>query len=110
MNQSNNNELIYFVANRIRKIRKERKISQESLSIAAGLDSKYINKLENFHFSCTIETLEKILHVLDISYSEFFQFDIHTNNTKIQELLVSINELPKDEQSSKIDSIIKLLE
>lgn len=105
-NSINEDSLVYFVANRIKTLRKSQKLSQEALSLKAGLDPKYINKLENFRFSCKLETLERILNVLGLSYSEFFQFDMRTDDKVVQQLLFAISKLPEDARTSKIDAII----
>ena len=108
-NSINGDSLVFFVDNRIKTLRKSQKLSQEALSLKAGLDPKYINKLENFRFSCKLETLERILNVLGLSYSEFFQFDLQTRDKEIQKLLLLISKLPENDQVSKIDAIITLL-
>lgn len=105
----NESSLVYFVANRIRILRKSQKLSQEALSLKAGLDPKYINKLENFRFSCKLETLDRILNVLGLTYSDFFQFDINISDNEVQKLLLAISKLPEEVRESKIDAIIVLL-
>ncbi|MGV3011064.1 helix-turn-helix domain-containing protein [Streptococcus thoraltensis] len=99
-----------FVADRVKVIRKEKRISQEALSEMAGLDVKYINKLENYRMSPRFETLESILKCLDMTYSEFFNFNIQTNKNDVEILINRLAHLPQDKQSKKIKAIIELLE
>lgn len=106
----NNESLAIFVADRIKKLRKEKGLTQEALSEAAQLDIKYVNKLENYRHSARLETLEQLLTALDVTYSEFFNFDIKANNNTVQNLIKAIAKLPKNKQEKKLQAIIDLLE
>ena len=48
---STNRELTNFIINRIKELRVQSDLTQEQLSLSAGLDPKYINKLENGRFN-----------------------------------------------------------
>ncbi|GCF92152.1 hypothetical protein NRIC_00430 [Enterococcus florum] len=64
-----------LIVQRIKFFRTKQKISQDTLSKRAGLELKYINKIENKKIGITIATLENIIiKGLNISYSEFFDF------------------------------------
>ncbi|MFC3928427.1 helix-turn-helix domain-containing protein [Streptococcus caprae] len=106
----NNNNLSRFVADRVKELRKHKGLTQEALSHASGLDVKYVNKLENYRHTARLETLELLLESLDLTYSEFFNFDIQADTALIEELLVAIARLPKDKQEKKIKAFISLLE
>lgn len=105
----NTTNLAYFIANRIKYLRKQKKLSQEQLSLNSDLDIKYINKLENYRFNTKIDTLEKILDSLDISYQEFFQFNDISHNPMADELLSRLSHLPISEQKAKIKAILELI-
>lgn len=107
MKKSNN--LTYFVANRIKQLRKQKGLTQEQLSLESDLDIKYINKLENYRFSPKIETLEKIMDTLDINYSDFFEFENLTDFTLVDELLNNLSTLSQEERQQKLLAIIQLL-
>ncbi len=62
------------VGNRIKELRNERGISQESLAHIAGLDRTYITSVERGKRNISIVNLEKIASALNISLSEFFKF------------------------------------
>lgn len=104
-----NEALEIFIITRIKQLRKLNGLSQENLSIAADLDIKYISKLENLYYSPKFDTLEKIINALNISYSEFFQFDIQANQSILEELLLILSSLPPEEQEIKIKAITQLL-
>ena len=61
------------VGNRIRQLRKELLLSQESLAFKAGLDRTYISSVENGKRNLSIMSLEKIIVALDCSVAEFFE-------------------------------------
>jgi DNA-binding XRE family transcriptional regulator len=48
-------------------------LSQEKLADLAGVDRKTINRIENGHFSPSIDTIYRIFTVLNISSSKVFQ-------------------------------------
>lgn len=106
----NKYNLSRFVADRIRQLRKEQHLTQEALSDASQLDIKYVNKLENYRHSARLETLEQLLNALGITYSNFFKFDIQADTALVEQLLILISKLPKDQQEKKIKALIHLLE
>lgn len=61
------------VIKKIKQFRIEKGLSQERLSELAGLDPKYINKLENGRFNLTLPTLERIISALDIETIDLFE-------------------------------------
>ncbi|WEG73499.1 helix-turn-helix domain-containing protein [Vagococcus intermedius] len=64
---------------RIKQLRKRYGISQEKLSLLASLDARYVNKLENGKFNLSVPTLDRIIKAFDMSYNEFFEFDVKEN-------------------------------
>ena len=56
----------------LRKIRKERRISQENLALDAGLSRAYVGKLEASMVNASVITLSKICRVLGVKISELF--------------------------------------
>ncbi|MBG9367671.1 MULTISPECIES: helix-turn-helix transcriptional regulator [unclassified Streptococcus] len=106
---NNKKTLSQFVADRIKVLRKERGLTQEKLSESSQLDVKYVNKLENYRHSARLETLEQLLDALNVTYSEFFEFNIHAQTPELEALLEVISELPVDEQQRKINAVIELL-
>lgn len=95
--------LQYFIANRIKSLRLERRLSQEKLSELAGLGTKYIFNVENRNYNIRIQTLEKIISALEITPEEFFEFDYPPENTPILNLITEMNNLPKEKQAEIIN-------
>lgn len=62
-----------IIGERIREFRKKRKLSQEKLALKADLDRTYIASVENGKRNISINSLEKIIMALEISFEEFFR-------------------------------------
>lgn len=105
-----NESLAVFVADRVKELRKEKGLTQEALSEASQLDIKYVNKLENYRHSARLETLAQLLEALDVTYSEFFNFDIQASSDTLQHLIRTVAKLPKNRQEKKLQALIDLLE
>ena len=53
-----------------RKLRQHRSLSQEALSLAAGLERGYVGRLERSEYSTSLATLQKLALALDVDPSE----------------------------------------
>ena len=60
------------VADQLRKHRIKADQSQEELANLAGIDRKTINRIENGHFSPTLDTITRLCIVLKITPSTLF--------------------------------------
>ena len=80
---------------RLKEYRENRKLTQDKLAEMVGIDPKHLSRIENGRNYPSLETLEKILDSLDVSYEEIFNF----------QLLVS-----KDELIKKINSRLEVLD
>ncbi len=58
------------IAEKIRKIRKERNISQEELAFKAGLNRAYVGYIERGERKPSIDTLAKLAKSLQIKLSD----------------------------------------
>jgi len=58
---------------RIRRIRKERKLTQEQLAELAKVDAKSIIEIENGKRNPTFRTLNKITHALKVPIKELLE-------------------------------------
>lgn len=98
--------------NRIRQLRTQKGLSQESLAFSAGISTVYLGQLERGLKSPTVETINKLCHALELSISEFFLFDSAENNEKYNlayaTIAASLKELPPD-SALKLSLIIKEL-
>ena len=63
------------IALNIRRIRKDRGITQEALAHEAGLNRAYIGYIERGERKPSVETLEKIAKALNVRIFELFIFN-----------------------------------
>lgn len=61
------------VADRLMALREERGLSQARLAELAGVDRKTINRIENGHFSPSLDTLTRLSVVLKCRLSELVE-------------------------------------
>ncbi len=61
------------LAKHIKRIRKEKKITQEQLAFDAGLNSAYVGHLERGIYSPTLYVIWKISQALKINLTEFLK-------------------------------------
>ncbi len=64
---------IGLIGERIKEIRRAKKISQEKLAEMISMNHRTINRIENCHTMPTLETLDKIANALNVNLSDFFQ-------------------------------------
>ncbi|WP_276359409.1 helix-turn-helix transcriptional regulator [Daejeonella sp. H1SJ63] len=60
------------VGHRIKQVRAELGLTQEALANKADLDRTYVTDVENGRRNISIVNLEKLIHALNISISDFF--------------------------------------
>jgi transcriptional regulator with XRE-family HTH domain len=57
---------------RIKELRKQLELSQESLAYKSEVDRTYMTDVENGRRNVSLEILEKIIKALEVSFTEFF--------------------------------------
>ncbi|MNC27549.1 HTH-type transcriptional regulator SinR [compost metagenome] len=67
-------ELVKKIGERIRRLRKEKNLSQEQLAERSGLHTNYVGQVERGEKNLTLETLEKVVGGLGISLEELFRY------------------------------------
>ena len=60
------------IASRIKALRQEKKLTQEELAWKSDLDRTFMNHVENGRRNISLNSLEKILIGLEISFKDFF--------------------------------------
>ena len=55
---------------RLRAVRKEKGLSQETLALEAGLDRSYVGGVERGERNISLENIEKLARALGVSVSE----------------------------------------
>jgi transcriptional regulator with XRE-family HTH domain len=60
------------IGHRIKELRKELELSQESLAYKAEVDRTYVTDVENGRRNVSVEILERLIKALGVSIAEFF--------------------------------------
>ncbi len=60
------------VGQRIKELRKQLDLSQETLANKAEVDRTYMTDVENGRRNISIKILEKVIVALEVSFTEFF--------------------------------------
>jgi transcriptional regulator with XRE-family HTH domain len=66
-------DLRQLFATNLRRIRHDRKISQEQLAHDAGVDRAYLSRVERAVTYVGLEIIEKVAAVLEVDPAEFFR-------------------------------------
>ncbi len=66
------NNIKQILGKRVKELRDNLKLSQEALADKAELDRTFINHVENGRRNISIDNIQKIVHALEISISDFF--------------------------------------
>lgn len=68
-------EILYKFAEKLKKLRKERGLSQEALALSCEIDRTYIGRIENMKRNPSLEILNKIAKGLGVKLSELLDFE-----------------------------------
>mgnify|MGYP000059487031 CR=1 FL=1 len=82
-------------ATNLKNIRKSRRLTQEQLAEAVGVDFRYISYIENAKSFPSCDLIERLAGALNTDYSELFCFD---------------NEVSREELENNVINIIRILE
>ncbi|HBV17044.1 helix-turn-helix domain-containing protein [Chryseobacterium carnipullorum] len=67
------------IGDRIKEVRVEKKLSQETVALNSGIERSFMTHIENGRRNVSVETLEKVLTGLEISFSDFFNSNFFKN-------------------------------
>ena len=90
-----------LVGFRIRKLRKERNLTQSELASRVGIQQSDLCRMETGEYKVSLETLFKILSVFEMNISEFFQEQMpsarRTVENEIVDLLRQLDDRDREE-------------
>ena len=66
-------EILINFGKRVRKFRKEKRLSQEQLAFKADLHRTYIGMIERAEKNITLINIEKIANALEVEISQLFE-------------------------------------
>ena len=69
-------EILIKFGKRVRKVRKEKGLSQEELSFKANLHRTYIGMIERAERNITLANIEKIANALEVKINHLFDNEI----------------------------------
>ncbi|MEM7505565.1 MAG: helix-turn-helix transcriptional regulator [Pseudomonadota bacterium] len=91
---------------RIREIRKNQNMNQETLAAKIGMSQSNISEIENGIHNPTLQTLARIAHALNCELSELFSESPREQNT--QRIIEALSVLD-DEEREKIAAIAEMI-
>src|SRR5690625_778808 len=98
------------VGNRIKSLRNEKGISARLLASKTDLDHSQISKIENGTSKPSLDALQRICDVLDISISDFFAVSTHADHSEnIIPELEQLMETTKSLSTSQMELLNKFL-
>jgi len=74
----------HLVGFRIRKLRKERNLTQAALASQVGIQQSDLCRMETGEYRVSLETLFKILGVFEMNIAEFFQEPVPARPTSLE--------------------------
>ena len=83
-----------FLNNNVKHLRTEKKISQQTLADAIGVDRSTISRIENGEIETTIENAIKIANKLNVSLNDLVSKDLRFDNAELIDVTSNIIKIP----------------
>jgi len=103
-----------LVGEEIRAYRLERGLSQEQLAFKSDLNATFVGQVERGIKKPTIDTLEKIVNALDITFEALFSFEDnvikHRDLTIIDKIVFELNGRTLEEQIAVYSFVKQILQ
>ncbi|MFQ5962656.1 MAG: helix-turn-helix domain-containing protein [Candidatus Scalinduaceae bacterium] len=96
-----------LLGERIKELRKIRRLTQDQLSQKIDIDPKHLSRIEVGRSFPSLDTLEKLANVLQVELSVFFEFSHKAKSSR--ELKKIISELLKGADEDKLRLVVKVL-
>jgi len=89
------NEILFkkLFGERIKNIRKSRKMTQEKLAESIGIEPAHLCKMENGTHFPSLKTLLKLVNVLELEIKDFFTFSSDIKNQTFENLILDLKNL-----------------
>jgi transcriptional regulator with XRE-family HTH domain len=94
------------VGNRIRQYRKRAELSQERLALNAGLTVSFLGDIERGIKKPSVESLEKLLGAMNISFLEFFDYEYEIKPLRDCSALEKLTLILKDKPNDEVELIL----
>jgi transcriptional regulator with XRE-family HTH domain len=66
------------IGERVKELRDAKKLSQQDLANAADMERSFITHIETGKRNISVDTLQKVLEALEISFKDFFDSKVFT--------------------------------
>ena len=83
-----------FLNNNVKYLRTEKKISQQSLADAIGVDRSTVSRIENGEIETTVDNAIKIANKLNVSLNDLVSKDLRFDNGEIIDISSNIIKIP----------------
>ena len=106
-------EISSIIGDRIKKHRNRLGLTQEELAEKCGLHHTYIGQLERGEKNATLESIEKVVRGLDISFEALFEklvSDVDAEPSAAAKCYELVAALPLKDQQAVLDMILKMME
>jgi transcriptional regulator with XRE-family HTH domain len=97
------------VGSKLRDLRKARNLTQSDLAARIGIQQSDLCRMENGQYRVNLETLVKILMEFRITFSEFFQEEVHGELTHEERALLSSYRGVEPESQAQIMRFVEFL-
>jgi transcriptional regulator with XRE-family HTH domain len=98
-----------LIGARIKELRRQAALTQEQLAERVSMDSRHLSRLEVGRHFPSLDSLEKIAHVLNQPLAEFFQFPSDETPAALRAYLTRFGERATDTQLRLAVKAIKLV-
>ena len=78
------------LGDKLKQLRKQRKLTQEQLAELVSVDFRHISYLENGKSFPSSELIERLCKTLNVTYSELFSFDETISRAELLEKISNI--------------------
>ena len=79
------NDLTSGIGKRIKVIRQQKSMTQETVGLLTGIDSADISKYESGKINLTLKTIAKFAIALEVHPKELYDFDLDITDYEIEE-------------------------
>ena len=98
------------LGNRVRQFRQHKGLTQEALALSSGINVSFLGDVERGTKKPSIETLEKLLNALGVSFQEFFDFETVLKPFKDCEVLEKLNMELQGRSKDEIEMIYNVIQ
>ena len=106
-------DIAKLVGEQIRAFRQDKGLSQEQLALKANLNTTFLGQVERTIKKPTIDTLEKIVNALDITFEDLFSFERNAikykDSTITDKIAFELNGRSKEEQTEIYNLVKQIL-